>query len=64
MPNPPRDPNERRSRPVTAMVTPPEEERVLRVARELGMSKSNAARYLLNRGWNAYISNPSEEEPS
>jgi hypothetical protein len=32
------------------MVTPPEEQAVLRVASELGISKSDAARYLMNLG--------------
>lgn len=50
MPRPQLPANERRDQPVTAMVTKREKAVVARVMAQLGMSQSNAARYLLMLG--------------
>lgn len=51
-------PNERRSRQVTTMLTPPEENDVARIQRELGtdMSVSSTIRYLVLKGIAAHDS--------
>lgn len=50
MPKPALPDHVRRDQPVTAMVTKAEKKAVHRVMEQLGMSQSNAARYLLNLG--------------
>jgi len=49
MPRPELPAAERRDKPVTALLTKREKDAVARVAAEMGMSLSNAARYLINR---------------
>jgi hypothetical protein len=50
MPKPELPAHVRRDQPVTAMVTRAEKKAVQRVMAQLGMSQSNAARYLINLG--------------
>lgn len=67
MPRPKKTDQTRRDQQVNAMVTKPEKAAVLKVAAELGMSASNAARYLMHRGLSAHHGTdfvPEEGEPS
>jgi antitoxin component of RelBE/YafQ-DinJ toxin-antitoxin module len=50
MPRPELSAAERRDKQVTTLLTKREKDAVARVAAEMGMSLSNAARYLINRG--------------
>ena len=50
MPNPRLPANERRDQKVSALLTSSEKASVATVAKQLGMSMSNAARYLIMRG--------------
>lgn len=54
MPKPPLDTHKRRDQQVIAMVTSREKAAVKRVARELGMSMSTAARFLILKGLMAH----------
>ena len=61
MPRPELPAAEKRDKPITAMVTASEKDAVAQVARDLGMSLSNAARYLLNKGLANHPSPPPKE---
>lgn len=50
MPRPELSATERRDKPINSLVTKQERDAVDRVAQQLGMSRSNAARHLMNRG--------------
>lgn len=50
------DPKERRTVQLGVMLTPTEKAELDRVARDLGMSWSNAGRYLIKRGLTAHNS--------
>lgn len=64
MPRPELSTPERRDQPINALVTKLERAAVDRVAKQLGMSRSNAARYLMNMGLADFPFTPSEENQS
>lgn len=60
MPRPELRTPERRDQPINALVTKSERAAVDRVAQQLGMSRSNAARYLMNLGMAEFNFTPTD----